>query len=43
LWAQRIGELDKRYRPFAHQLIQLAERYQSQEILRLAQKYMGAV
>jgi PAS domain S-box-containing protein len=43
LWAQRIGELDKRYRPFAHQLSQLAQRYQSQEILRLAEKYMGPV
>jgi CheY-like chemotaxis protein len=43
LWAQRIGELDKRYRPFAHQLSQLAQRYQSQEILRLVVKYMGPV
>src|SRR5471030_1179029 len=43
LWAQRIGELDKRHRPFAHQLSQLAQSYQSQEILRLTEKYMGSV
>jgi len=43
LWAQRIGELDKRHRPFAHQLSQLAQSYQSQEILRLTEKYMGPV
>jgi hypothetical protein len=41
LWAHRVGELDERYRPFARQLSQLAQRYQSQEILRLVARYVG--
>jgi hypothetical protein len=41
LWAHRVGELDARYRPFARQLSQLAQCYQSQEILRLVTRYMG--
>lgn len=41
LWAHRVGELDERYRPFARQLSQLAQRYQSQDILRLVARYVG--
>lgn len=39
-WAQRIGELDDRYKHFAARLRQLANTYQSREILRLASQYL---
>lgn len=39
-WAQRIVELDERYGHFAARLRQLANAYQSREILRLASQYL---
>ncbi|WP_354683881.1 PAS domain-containing protein [Cupriavidus necator] len=39
-WAERIGELDARYRHFAARLRQLASAYQSREILRLASEHL---
>jgi hypothetical protein len=39
-WAERVAELDERYRPFADQLRLMAKGYQSKAILALVERYM---
>jgi hypothetical protein len=39
-WAERVTELDERYRPFADQLRLMAKGYQSKAILILVQRYL---
>ncbi|CAN7534013.1 ATP-binding protein [Pseudoduganella sp. LjRoot289] len=39
--ADYLGQLDRRYRPFAAQLRQLAKRYQSQALLQLVERHLG--
>jgi CheY-like chemotaxis protein len=40
LWAERIAELDQRYRPFADQLRLMAKGYQSKAIVTLVERYL---
>ncbi|RFP09261.1 response regulator [Duganella sp. BJB475] len=39
--ADYLIQLDRRYRPFARQLRQLAKRYQSQALLQLVERHLG--
>jgi CheY-like chemotaxis protein len=39
-WAQRVAELDERYRPFADQLRLMAKGYQSKAILTLVERFL---
>jgi PAS domain S-box-containing protein len=42
-WAERVANLDNRYRPFTRQLVLLAEEFQSKAILTLVQEHMTAM
>jgi PAS domain S-box-containing protein len=40
LWAERVAELDQRYRPFADQLRAMAKGYQSKAIVTLVERHL---